>query len=56
MRQKKQIGRYGAWMVLRALVQIGELGRVHWSFGELRARGEQVEQHRRVVSRAALRP
>jgi hypothetical protein len=40
----------------RALVQIGEFGRVHWSFGELRARGEQVEQDRRVVSRAALRP
>jgi hypothetical protein len=40
----------------KALVQIAEFGRVHWSFGELRARGEQVEQHRRVVSRAALRP
>jgi fucose 4-O-acetylase-like acetyltransferase len=45
-----------SWSSFGALVQIGEFGRVHWSFGELRARGEQVEQHRRVVSRAALRP
>jgi hypothetical protein len=37
-----------------AVVQIGEFGRVQWSFGELRTSDEQAEQHRRVVCRAAL--
>jgi hypothetical protein len=40
--------------LFRALVQIAEFGRVHWSFGELRTSDEQAEQHRRVVCRAAL--
>jgi hypothetical protein len=43
-----------AQVLLGALVQIAEFGRVHWSFGELRTSDEQAEPHRKVVCRAAL--